>query len=180
VLTAEELSKREGYMSVNEIGALKNLAITLPENPKVVNIGSGMGTSALALLEARDDLYLYSIDIEDDSHFGSLRREREALIEAGIWDTRRINQIHGDSRLIGSIWEDGPVDLVFVDDGHYYEHVKGDIEIWIPRLREGGVIAFHDYGGQYDHGVSKAVNEFMKDHEQITHVETLIAFRIKR
>jgi len=179
-LTAEELSKRLGYMSMAEIVALKNLANILPENPNVLNIGAGMGTSSLVLLEARDDLYLYSIDTEDESDLGSLRRERETLQEAGLWDPNRIKQIHGDSREVGKQWFKGNLDLVFVDDGHYYEHVKGDIETWLPYIRNGGLIVFHDYKGQYDMGVSKAVDELMDDHERVAHVDTLVAYKVKK
>ena len=61
-LTSEGLVEREGYLSLNELIALKDLANTLPENPRVLNIGAGMGTSALALLEAREDVIVHSID----------------------------------------------------------------------------------------------------------------------
>lgn len=178
-LTSADLVEREGYLSIGEVTALKNLAAYLPRDAVAVNIGSGMGTSALALLELKNDLYVHSIDIEDESHFGSLRREREALQEAGLWDPSRINQIHGDSREVGKTWEHGPIDLVFVDDGHCYEHVKGDIETWLPYIRDGGLMFFHDYKGQYDIGVSQAVDELMTGYERVTHVDTLVAFRIK-
>lgn len=179
-LTSEGLVEREGYLSLDELTALKDLAGTLKENPKVLNIGAGMGTSALAFLEARDDAIVYSIDIEDESALGSLRREREALEEAEMWDDARIKQLHGDSKQIGSKWDKGSLDLVFSDDGHYYEHTKGDIEAWLPFIRNDGLIAFHDYKGQYDMGVSRAVDELMGEHEQIAHVDTLIAFRVKK
>ena len=179
-LTLEGLIEREGYMTIEEAVALKDLATTLPENPRVLNIGSGMGTSALALLEARDDLYIHSIDTEDDSHLGSLRREREALQEAELWDTHRIKQIHGDSREVGKTWFNGNLDMVFVDDGHYYEHVKGDIETWLPFIRNGGLMVFHDYKGQYDMGVGAAIDELMTDHKRVAHVHTLVAFEIKK
>jgi len=179
-LTAKGLVEREGYLTLDEMIALKDLANTLPKNPKALNIGSGMGTSALALLEARDDLYVYSIDTEDESNLGSLRREREALQEAGLWDLNRIKQIHGDSRQVGKEWYEDSIDMVFVDDGHYYEHVRGDIETWLPYVRNGGLVAFHDYKGRYDMGVSKAVDELMTDHERVAHVDTLVAFKIKK
>ena len=76
LLTSEKLVERLGYMSLEEVAVLKDLANTLPQNSVAVNIGSGMGTSALALLEVENNLFVYSIDIEDESHLGSLRRER--------------------------------------------------------------------------------------------------------
>lgn len=179
-LTLEGLIEREGYMTIEEAVALKDLANTLPENPRVVNIGAGMGTSALALLEAREDICVHSIDTEDESHLGSLRRERDALQEAGLWDPKRIRQIHGDSRQVGKEWYNDSIDMVFVDDGHYYEHVKGDIETWLPYIRASGLMVFHDYKGQYDMGVSKAVDELMGEYEQVAHVDTLVAYKVKK
>ncbi len=37
-----------------------------------------------------------------------------------------------------------PVDLVFVDSEHTYDGAAGDIACWAPRLKPGGLMAFHD------------------------------------
>lgn len=54
---------------------------------------------------------------------------------------------------------DESVDLLFVDGGHYYEQVKLDLEAWYPKVKQGGILSGHDYGGRYD-GVKRAVDEF--------------------
>lgn len=41
--------------------------------------------------------------------------------------------------------KDNSVDLVWIDGMHDYENVKKDIENYLPKLKVGGVIAFHDY-----------------------------------
>ena len=46
--------------------------------------------------------------------------------------------------------------FLFVDAGHLYDEVKRDIENYLPKMKEGGVIAFHDYDSP---GVRKAVDE---------------------
>ncbi len=38
----------------------------------------------------------------------------------------------------------GPIDLLFIDDGHYYETICRELELWKPLVRPGGWIAFHD------------------------------------
>jgi len=38
----------------------------------------------------------------------------------------------------------GPIDLLFIDDGHYYETIVKEFEIWKPHVRPGGWIVFHD------------------------------------
>jgi hypothetical protein len=58
-------------------------------------------------------------------------------------------------------YEDNSLDFVFIDAGHDYESVKKDVNAWYPKIKNGGIIAGHDY--HYDCGVFPAVNEFFKD-----------------
>lgn len=39
---------------------------------------------------------------------------------------------------------DTPIDLLFIDDGHYYETIVREMELWRPHVRPGGWIVFHD------------------------------------
>ena len=39
---------------------------------------------------------------------------------------------------------DKSIELVFIDGAHEYEFVKKDAELWIPKVINGGFIAFHD------------------------------------
>lgn len=56
------------------------------------------------------------------------------------------------------IQQDGSLDFCFIDSNHTYESVREDIELWLPKVRKGGLISGHDYGGRY-RGVSEAVDE---------------------
>jgi len=49
-------------------------------------------------------------------------------------------------------------DVVYIDADHTYAAVKQDIEDWLPKIKHGGVICGHDYGGTYK-GVKRAVSE---------------------
>lgn len=49
--------------------------------------------------------------------------------------------------------------FVNVDCDHSYEGVKADISAWWPKLKTGGVMAFHDYEMPH-YGVKQAVTEF--------------------
>lgn len=62
--------------------------------------------------------------------------------------------------------EDGSVDLVFIDGDHRYEAVKLDIELWLPKIRAGGIISGHDYDNLPRFaGVAEAVKEAFDDYE---------------
>ena len=53
----------------------------------------------------------------------------------------------------------GTLDFVFIDAVHTYEHVREDIALWTPIIRNGGYLTGHDYSIE---GVKKAVDEFVK------------------
>lgn len=38
----------------------------------------------------------------------------------------------------------GPIDLLFIDDGHYFEQIKVEMDVWRHFVRSGGWIVFHD------------------------------------
>ena len=64
-------------------------------------------------------------------------------------------------------FEDGELDWVFIDGNHSYEFAKQDIELWTPKIREGGWITGHDYADDiWDKaGVKKAVDEIFENFE---------------
>jgi predicted O-methyltransferase YrrM len=57
-----------------------------------------------------------------------------------------------------SLFDDQSHDFVFIDACHEYESVKKDIIAWLPKIRQGGILAGHDYSVAYP-GVIHAVHE---------------------
>lgn len=175
---AHELSKSFGMLYLEEVDALIDFAKSLPENAVCINIGAGTGTSALAILEQRPDLMetFTTVDISRGSPLGGLRNERNAFDNAGI--ALRHKQVLSDSVQAGQEFV-GDIDFIFVDGNHTYEGVKGDIQAWIPKVKNGGIAAFHDYQPAYPM-VKRAIDEFMSEHEEISYVRSMKVFRIKR
>lgn len=188
---SESLRSAFKYLYPDELPFLKQLVQSLPPNPKVINIGAGSGTSGLAILEAREDVRLLTIDITaHDSPFGSLYAERQVVEAAGL--SARHVQLHADSKQVAATWTEPVVDMVFVDGGHEYEEAKGDIVGWLRHIKRGGVMAVHDYkkgelqpnsDGPHPmvwEGVDQAVDEILLPrYAIITRVDSLIAFRIE-
>ena len=54
------------------------------------------------------------------------------------------------------------LDFVFIDARHTYKNVLEDIRVWVPKVRKGGVISGHDYGGNFT-GVQRAVNQYVEE-----------------
>ena len=54
------------------------------------------------------------------------------------------------------------LDLVFIDASHNYESVKEDINLWLPKVKKGGILCGHDYGDiRGCREVKKAVDEVL-------------------
>ncbi|MEP7246967.1 MAG: class I SAM-dependent methyltransferase [Gammaproteobacteria bacterium] len=62
------------------------------------------------------------------------------------------------------LFPDAHFDWAYLDASHYYDDVKLDLETWFPKIKSGGFITGDDYDRQgfWDHGVTRAVNEFVK------------------
>jgi predicted O-methyltransferase YrrM len=76
----------------------------------------------------------------------------------------RFHFIEGDSKLVASRFEDETFDLVFIDADHSEGAVRLDIAAWQPKVKVGGVIGGHDYGGKNHTGVALAVDDIYATH----------------
>ncbi len=160
---ASEVRAAFHYLLDGEVEFLQDLARQLRPFGKIINIGAGAGTSCLAFLEARDDLNVITVDIQADaSPLGGLASERNALEGAGLWGIPRHRQIHGDSKEVGRAWDEGPVDLVFIDGDHSYEGCAGDVRAWAPHLRSGGFLVFHDFHHDQWPGIDDVVRDLIE------------------
>jgi hypothetical protein len=57
------------------------------------------------------------------------------------------------------LFADNYFDLVFIDADHTKKSVTEDIGVWLPKIKEGGVICGHDYSGGWQ-PVVDAVDQF--------------------
>lgn len=163
-------------MTRKEVDLLKELVSDLPPSPIIINIGAERGTSTIAMLEQRQDAYIFSIDV------GICEAETNNLLKAGL-DVRRVARVLGRSQEIGQFWP-FPVDFVFVDGDHSEKGVRGDVLAWLPKIKGGGILAFHDYIPEPipDHikgRVVYAVDSMMlHKFDEIAQEQRLIAFRM--
>lgn len=54
------------------------------------------------------------------------------------------------------------LDFVYIDGCHKYNYVMRDIELYYPKVKNGGILGGHDYIDRHP-GVIKAVNEFIEN-----------------
>jgi cephalosporin hydroxylase len=116
-----------------------------------VGIWKGGGIKKLwEYIKDRDDVEIYGVDIFDDLEVENQCKEN--LNGTGI---RVMKERSVDA---AKYFTDGYFDMVFIDADHSYESVLADIRAWMPKIRDGGMIAGHDYV-ESQPGVKKAVHE---------------------
>lgn len=59
----------------------------------------------------------------------------------------------------GAFIPHGQFDFIFIDSEHTYPEVLLEIERWYPRVKSGGIMAWHDYHHANYPGVAQAVEE---------------------
>lgn len=151
-----------GWMTPEELTWLNDRA---KEYPKVVELGSYMGRSTLALAEHAE--FVIAIDDWVSPHpwFTSSqdRAECRRKFQENLADyikSGRVLDIVSDHRdvHVQVLPKEPPFDMVFIDGGHEYKEVLGDIKFWSPLLRKGGLCCGHDYCAGWP-DVIRAVNE---------------------
>lgn len=155
-LTAEELNDLLPYAFGDELDYIRMLGHKVTPGGVAVMLGVGPGVMALALLEgAQAEFLLVGVDTDN---FTALPH----LEQAGYGGF--MTPIESLSWKAADRFVDGTINLVIVDACHEYKCVKRDIVAWLPKVRKGGIIFFHDYIVQENdlpkNGVRKAVEKF--------------------
>jgi MMP 1-O-methyltransferase len=130
-----------GWLTDEEGEALFELARSCRGDGVIVEIGSWKGKSTVCLglgSQAGNSVPVYAIDPHADYRFGDFKTNVE---RAGIAELVRpiasLSQAAADDF-------DQPIELLFVDGSHEYDLVLEDFEKWVPKVVEGGWVAFHD------------------------------------
>ena len=170
-MNSYDIAKQFKMLSVEEVDLLKKCAVMLPHNPVIVNIGANVGTSSVAVLEARPDAVVFSIDINPNI------LERSNAEDCGI-DASRIIRILQSSQEVGKSFP-YQVDMTFVDGGHTDEDLTGDIYGWIPKTKY--IAVYHDYHHpnyktKPNVNLDAIIDEAMKDWCNIGKARYMVAF----
>jgi hypothetical protein len=61
-----------------------------------------------------------------------------------------------------NLYADNSLDFVYIDASHEYEDIKNDILNWLPKVKNNGILAGHDFSWD---DVSKAVKEVLPHYD---------------
>lgn len=71
-----------------------------------------------------------------------------------------ITSIRSDSIKAAQAFRDKSIKIVFIDACHEYDCVVADIQAWLPKVQDGGILAGHDYNHGWP-GVNQAVHDIL-------------------
>jgi len=146
------------------IDLIKDLNIPIET---MVEVGSYQGESTIIFAENIKTLKtLYAVDPWMNGYApGDVCSDEypmdivESNFNVRIKDYPQISKQKTTSEEFSKTIEDGSLDFVYIDGDHQYESCKKDLELWVPKVKKGGIIAGHDYLAICFLGVVNAVNE---------------------
>lgn len=150
-----------GWMWPVELGWLYD---AMKESRRHAEIGVFCGRSLLATAAGmRLKSAIWAIDSLQNCPAGpewtrSVLRATTSLIDSKTNATTEIMEMDSISACRELHGRGIKLDSIFIDGCHEYAECKADIDAWTPLVRQGGLIAGHDYWPK-DSGVMDAVNE---------------------
>ena len=161
-----------GFISNEKsIDTLKRL-IKIFSPKEVLEVGSWVGDSAVAMLEVDPGVHVTCVDTfkgTDSDQCGDIARglikitSKDIVYETFLENIKpyqdRVRVIRRDSITAADRFHAATLDMVYLDAGHTYKELKADIGAWLPCIKNTGIIAGHDYGDPQFPGVTEAVRE---------------------
>lgn len=160
------------YTPSVDLDALEKLAAMVAGEtkyrPMFLEVGSWVGETALAMSRGAPEAVITCVDTwkgtpDDPTSAIVAEHGGSAVFDAFLKNTsgKSIHAIDGESVATAKSWGPSatPRDLIFIDAEHTYEALKADIEAWWSHLKDGGVMAFHDYRTPMFPGVTQAIHE---------------------
>jgi len=168
----------------------ENMLKLLPKNGVIAELGVDEGDFSFKIISLTQPKKLYLINKWDSERYSKnklnyVTKRFQKEINAGI-----VSLIRGTSEKELKKFEKGYFDWVYIDTSHSYNQTWKELELCRMKVKDGGIIAGHDYcqGNINDvlaYGVVQAVNQFCikYDYEFIylTHeTHRFLSFAIKK
>ncbi|NVK53925.1 MAG: class I SAM-dependent methyltransferase [Flavobacteriaceae bacterium] len=148
----------------------EQLLSLLPKNGVVAELGVDHGDFSQKILEICQPFKLHLVDVWKSERypeklFHEVGKKFQSEIKNGIVEINR-----GLSTVVVNQFPDKYFDWIYIDTAHTYSVTKAELETYLPKMKQGGIIAGHDFiVGEIDvpwkYGVIEAVYEFCTSHD---------------
>lgn len=131
-----------------------------PGKMKLVEIGVFLGDSTEVFckhFKKVDSIDPWVSDIGDITSSCDMNKIFDAFV-LKMGSVLNLNVIRDYSFNAVKQFQDGSIDMVYIDGSHEYKDVKRDLKDWISKVRKGGIVAGHDFRDKFK-GVKNAVME---------------------
>lgn len=134
----------------DEIGSLLR---RLEEEPprRMLEIGTWSGGSLFLFAQvATADAHVISVDLPDGDFGGGYPAWKTPLYRSFARPRQRLDLLRADShdpatvQKVQALLGGEQLDFLFIDGDHSYDGVRQDFESYLPLVREGGLVGFHD------------------------------------
>ncbi|MBI5152185.1 class I SAM-dependent methyltransferase [Candidatus Peregrinibacteria bacterium] len=147
-----EIEKIHGWLTKNEALFLYNSAKQIKKENAIVEIGSWKGRSTICLGKGSSDgngVKIYAIDPHTGcpelwkkyGRVNTFREFQQNISKACIADYIEIIK---DTSQNAAKKITKPVEFIFIDGDHSYHSTNLDFKLWFPKVKNGGILAFHD------------------------------------
>jgi hypothetical protein len=141
------------HKDISRIDLIKEIGKEFP-NGKGVEVGTFKGEFSKEIMENWEGS-LYMVDVWrplsneeylDSSNHGNHETQiyGEAMNNIKGFEDRAV-MVRATSEIASDMFEDNSLDFVYIDANHAYDYVVQDIELWYPKVKEGGYLCGHDY-----------------------------------
>jgi predicted O-methyltransferase YrrM len=138
----------------------KDMAIKMPNEAVIAEVGVAEGASAIYLAEQLLNLgKTFTFYLIDDLSYGRDMQLRILMKNVGNAHLAHLVEIVPlPSAEAACRFPDVHFDFVFIDASHKFEWTKADITLWYQKVKINGILAGHDYNDLEGAEVKQAVN----------------------
>jgi len=132
---------------------------------KGVEIGVRAGAYSMVLCKANPNIDLTCVD--PWIAYGRLNQARQdEFFKEAVKNLTPFNVkiLKKTSMKALSDFEDESLDFVFIDGNHEFDYCCPDIIFWSQKVKQGGIVAVHDYYNFHWAGVVQAIDAYTRSH----------------
>ena len=130
---------------------------------KWVELGTFLGRSAIILALKCDKVVTIDHFQFDDVPPGENNQDSHYQYKTvKAYMPPNIKLIKGDADTISARYKDKSFDGAFIDASHEYKDVLSNAARWLPKIKDDGIVIFHDYHKQWP-DVVRAVDELVAE-----------------